>query len=84
MARPGKQFAFEVSSAISKMKAQVIYCLRRHRLPWGMGLALQQKREQVGKSRPTSSTSLTQSGWLLCSLMSFEALDDGSCRECQA
>lgn len=32
MARPGEQFTFEVSSAISKTKAQVTYCLRRHRL----------------------------------------------------
>jgi len=32
IARPGEQFTFEVSSAISKTKAQVTYCLRRHKL----------------------------------------------------
>ncbi|POA78615.1 hypothetical protein [Pseudomonas sp. DP16D-R1] len=32
MARPGELFTFEVNSAITKTKAQVTYCLRRHRL----------------------------------------------------
>lgn len=32
MARPGSQFTFEVSSAASKTKTHVTYCLRRHRL----------------------------------------------------
>jgi hypothetical protein len=32
IARTGDQFTFEVSSATSKTKAQVIYCLRHHKL----------------------------------------------------
>lgn len=32
MAQPGEQFTFDVNNTKSKSKAQVTYCLRRHRL----------------------------------------------------